>query len=329
MIKVFVTGSTGFVGSKLCKHLAQKGYEVHALYRSEDKLPLIEYPGIIPFKGSIGNIDSLKKGMQSCEYLFHTAAYVKLWAKDKSIYDEINVKGTKNVIDVARECGVKRAVFTSTAGTFGPSVNMPITEAVVNNEFIGDYERSKHDADQMILNSNCNEFETIIVYPTRIYGPGLKGTSNSIVGMIDNYIKGKWHIIPGNGKSLGNYVFIDDVVKGHIMALEEGRSGNKYILSGTTLSYNYFFECINNITQINHFLIKIPGFIMKIIAQVMQWQSNVSGNQPLVTKAFVRKTLKNWDVDSSKSKNELGYNPIPFPLAMQKTIDWLQNGNGN
>ncbi len=292
MSTVLVTGSTGYVGSKLSLALAQKGYSVRALFRNVKKTPPLMHPNIRLFKGSILDRITLDEAMIGCEGVFHTAAFVRLWSNDKSIYYKTNVEGTKNVLNAAKNGGVKRVICTGTAGVFGPSNGIPVTEDRENHfSFISEYEASKAKADQIILNSNSPYLETIIVYPTRIFGPGLRGASNSIVNMIQNYINGKWHFIPGNGEALGNYVFIDDVINGHMLAYENGKAGNRYLLSGETLSYNYFFNCINEIINHKHFLIKMPAVVMRFIANLMLLRTKITGLPPISNQSFFSKSI--------------------------------------
>ena len=122
MIHIFVSGATGFVGSKLTINLAKKGGLLFMHYIDVLKKPkILHHPNIKLFKGSLNNEESLIQAMKNCQGLFHTAAYVSLYAKSPQIFYETNIKGTQTVIDIAKYCGIKKAVFTSSAGTFGPS----------------------------------------------------------------------------------------------------------------------------------------------------------------------------------------------------------------
>ncbi|MGQ1786865.1 NAD-dependent epimerase/dehydratase family protein [Saccharicrinis sp. GN24d3] len=327
MKHVAITGSTGFVGSALAIKLAQIGYQVHALYRSSAKARILNHANIRLFHGDLNDASSLENAMEGCEGLFHTAAYVRIWSKQPSNYHEINIQGTQNVLMAAKKCGITRAVFTSTAGIFGPSKGIPTDENQSNTVLLNLYEETKQRANELILENNNTAFETVIVYPTRIFGPGVLGTSNSITGMVDQYLKGQWHFIPSNGKSLGNYVFIDDVVNGHILAYEKGRAGGKYILSGANLSYRDFFEIVKRITNTKHKLVKVPAFLLQVVAQLMLLRANLTGKPPLITKAFVTKILNNWEVSCHKAAIELGYQPKPFAEAMEDTIHWLASLN--
>jgi farnesol dehydrogenase len=226
-MKIFVTGATGFIGLNLTHKLSEMGHTVHALCRSEEKARLLKDPAIKVFFGHIMDIKSLQKGMNGCDAVIHMAAFARVWSKNSGHFDRINVQGTVNVMDTARQSGVSRIIITSTAGVFGPSVNdQPVDESGLRAvDYFNDYERTKDIADQKALSYNGDDMEVITVHPTRVFGPGLISGSNAVTTMIKQYIAGKWHLLPGNGKSVGNYVFIDDVVMGHILALEKGKAG--------------------------------------------------------------------------------------------------------
>jgi nucleoside-diphosphate-sugar epimerase len=243
MSNVLVTGATGFVGKQLALKLAGSGHKVHAMYRSESKIGELGHPNIRLFKGTLTDRASIDNAMKECDQVYHLAAFAAVWTrKPEEIYEQ-NVQGTANILESALKHGVKRVVHTSTAGIFGPSGEKPNSEdnPIAETHFVH-YDRSKAGAEMTIKTYVRDGMDVIIVNPTRVYGPGKLGDSNGVTRMIRDYIKGKWHIIPGNGQSVGNYVYIDDVVEGHILAMEKGRTGERYLLGGSDLSFNEFFN---------------------------------------------------------------------------------------
>ena len=127
-MSVFVTGATGFIGIQLVKRLAGLGLTVHALYRSEAKADLIRMKGVKLFKGDISDQESLMKAMKNCQYVYHVAAFANVWSKDPTLIYRLNVDGALNVLEVARNAGIKRVVLTSTAGILGPSKEEAVNE---------------------------------------------------------------------------------------------------------------------------------------------------------------------------------------------------------
>jgi nucleoside-diphosphate-sugar epimerase len=220
-------------------------------------------------------------------------------------------------------------VHTSTAGVFKPSGERPNSEeSPMAASHIIHYDRSKAQAEQKITAYVRDGMDVVIVNPTRIYGPGKLGDSNGVTRMIRDYMKGRWHIIPGNGRSVGNYVYIDDVVDGHILAMEKGRTGERYLLGGSDLSFNEFFNILKEVSGCHYFLIKIPLFIGISAAAIMLTIARLTGRMPLITPGLLKKYSHHWAVSSEKAKSELGYDPLDFREGLRKTIEWLNMKNG-
>ncbi len=137
------------------------------------------------------------------------------------------------------------------------------------------------------------------------------------------YIAGKWKIKPGNGKSIGNYVFIDDVVDGLLLAMEKAKPGERYLLGGINVSYNAFFSMVNQLTGIERKLIPFPLPLMLFLSQIQLLMAKAFGKQPLITPPFVRKYNKHWIVSSAKAETELGYTITSLAEGIAKTINWL------
>ena len=144
--------------------------------------------------------------------------------------------------------------------------------------------------------------QIITVNPSRVYGPGLLSDSNGVTKMIRLYLQGKFRLIPGNGESTGNYVFIDDVVEGHIQAMEKGRAGERYILGGENASFNEFFNLLAAITGKQHRMFKIPIPVMNLAAKTMEIRANLTGAAPLLTPPWVKKYLFDWAHSTSKAE---------------------------
>lgn len=325
-MKYFVTGATGFIGCALVRKLADSGHTVHALFRSKSKTDSIKHPNVRLFKGNILDSKSIHRAMEGCPYVFHTAALTKIGIKNLKLYHDINVTGTKNVMETALTLGVKKVVLTSTAGVFGPSSIKKIHENVLRKtNYFTEYERTKAEADSTARSTIKKGLHIVIVYPTRVYGPGLMGESNSLTQIIRLYIKGRWPIIPGSGKSIGNYVYIEDVIKGHLMAMEKGFPGEKYILGGENISYRRLFYYLKKVSQKNYPLLKLPFFIIIVFSQIMKISAKIFNFYPFITPEIAKKLKQDWAVSSRKAVQDLGYNPIPLQEGIRKTIQWLES----
>jgi nucleoside-diphosphate-sugar epimerase len=238
-----------------------------------------------------------------------------------------NVTGTINVIEAAKEQSVKRVIITSTAGTLGYSFNgIPVDETVTDNpHYNTEYERTKAFSEKAALDYNSDDFEVVAVNPTRVFGPGKITLSNSVTRIIKLYGKGLWRIIPGDGKAIGNYVFIDDVVRGHILAARYGKGGERYLLGGENISYNDFFDTLGDLFNRKRKLVRIKEPSLKRIVKMAGVYSRLTNKPAFITEEWIDKYLRNWIVSSNKARTQLNYEITPFREAAGKTILWLRS----
>lgn len=329
-MKYLVTGATGYIGTQLAKSLVQEGHTVHALYRDESKIgELKDMKGVILKKGDIMDKDSLKNAAKETDAIFHVAAFAKPWDKDPKTFYRLNVQGALNVFEAAAVSGARRIVFTSTAGVISPSNGSPSHESTPRmRDYFTDYERSKAQAEEKALEWTARGLEIVTVNPTRVYGPGLLSDSNGVTRMVQLYIKGKFRLLPGDGKSIGNYVYIDDVVNGHIKAMKSGRAGERYILGGDNVSFTEFFDIVADLTGKDVSMIKVPIPVMNMAARFMEIRANLTGKPPLLTPPWVKKYLYNWELSSEKAIREIDYRITPIQDGLSNTVDWILHRRG-
>lgn len=331
-MKILVTGATGFIGQKLAFDLAKKGNTVHALVRNIPKAKiLLKHPQIYLFEGDICDQQAVLQAMKGCEQVYHLAALASVWHKNPNAFYQVNVLGLKNVLDCCLKLQLKKLLFTSTAGVVGDSKDgNPVSELTnLNPKLETLYEKSKVEAEQLIKTYCKRSISGIIVNPSRVYGPGLLTESNGFTRLLKMYIGGKWKIKPGYGNSIGNYVYIDDVVNGLQLAMEKATPGERYLLGGENISYSAFFELVNQLTGVKRKLYNFPLPLMLLISQIQLFIAKVFGKQPLITPPFVRKYNKQWIVSSAKAEKEMGYTITPLAEGIQKTLQWLAAENCN
>jgi nucleoside-diphosphate-sugar epimerase len=322
-MKVLVTGSTGFIGANLCLALASRGQQVHGLYRSESRAENIRHPNIKLFKGDILDVASIENAIQGCDQVYHTAAFTGIWARNPDDIYRLNVTATINVLNAALKSGCRNVVITSTAGVTGPSVSGPVTEDTTPTlPYFTEYERTKRVAEYEALEFVQKGLNIRLVNPTRVFGPGRLSQSNSVTKMITGYAKGSWRVLPGDGKSVGNYAFIDDVVRGHILAMEKGRSGERYILGGENLNYRDLFDTVAGVTGKRRLLIPLPLKAMLLASNAAMLGWKLAKIQPFITPGLVKKFNHHWLVSSQKALDELGYQITPFREAAKVTLEW-------
>ncbi|MDP9081106.1 MAG: SDR family NAD(P)-dependent oxidoreductase [Bacteroidota bacterium] len=325
-MKVLVTGATGFIGRTLCLELAEKGFRVMALCRNTAHPYLIAHKNITAVKGDILDKESLTKAMAGCRQVYHTAALAKMWCRDKNDYYNINVIGTRNVLELAGELSVNKVVYTSTCGVWGPTIKHPMNENDPRIDgFAIDYERTKYLAEIEAQSYSKKGLNIVTVNPSRVYGEGPITDSNSVGKMISGYLKGKWRIIPGKGTQISNYAYLDDVVKGHIAAMEQGISGNRYILGGEDISFNTFFRTLQNISGKTYGMVKLPQKFIEAYSRFESFKTTLTGIPPVFLPEFAARLRKDQKYSSQKAITQLNYSITPFEEGMAKTINHIKS----
>jgi nucleoside-diphosphate-sugar epimerase len=324
-MNILVTGSTGFIGRQLCFTLANKGYNVKALCRNIHHPYLIKHANIEPIKGDILDTDSLLNAMQGCTQVYHTAAMAKMWCRNQDDFLETNVTGTRNVLEAAQKAGVKRIVYTSTCGVWGPTLKYPLTEE--EPRIVGfpiAYERTKYLAELEVNKFVQQGMDVVTVNPSRVFGEGPITDSNTVSKMISGYLKGKWRIIPGDGGQISNYSYLDNVVDGHIAAMEKGLTGNRYILGGEDVSFNEFFSTLEQVSGVQRNMVRVPQKVIKFYSHIEALKTKLTGLTPVFLPEFADRLKFNQKYSSQKAVEQLGYKITPFTEAMRKTVDYLK-----
>lgn len=326
-MKIFITGATGYIGNHLAMRLANEGNIIHALCRSSNKMNLLQHENIRIFEGDINNISAIEKALQGCEQVYHLAAFARVWAKYSSVFYEMNVTATKNILDAARKAGVAKIVFTSTAAVMGPSKERPVKEDDPRANYPrNEYEISKTAAEEL-CRSYVKDFgmNIVIVNPPRVFGPGIESESNAVSRLVKLYLQRKWKVIPGDGKGTGSYVHVLDVVNGHVLAMQKGMTGERYILGGENISYNQFFKTLAEVSGIKVKLFKLPLSLMMFAGYAMMLRTKLTGKAPLLTPVWIKKYYYDWSLSSEKAQRELGYTFRPFREGLKETVDWMKN----
>lgn len=327
-MKMLVTGATGYIGHKLALYAAEMGYTVHVLVRDRHSEFIPSHSGIKVYEGDITDKASVRNAMEGCTFVMHAAGITRLWEKDSSIFYKVNVEGTRNVLDTALELGVKKLVYTSTGGVFGPSGKFPITENDPRiTAFENDYEISKHWAEELVK-EYCNRgLHATIVSAPRVYGPGPRTLGNSIEGLIRKILSLGIAFVPSNDKVIANYVYIDDLVKGHFLALEKGIAGEKYILGGENISYSTFFKTIRLHAGKPIRFIRLPRWLIKTWSFFHMLVYRITGRHTHISPRVIDRLSQNRALSSEKAVRHLGYSITPFTEGIQKTIIHLKNKN--
>ncbi|MEK6651248.1 MAG: NAD-dependent epimerase/dehydratase family protein, partial [Bacteroidota bacterium] len=256
----------------------------------------------------------------------HVAGYTKNWAKDPQEFYRQNVDGMQNVFDAAREARVQRVVFTSTIVTLGPSPRGEVRDESmprITFRYFTEYEESKVVAERKAMDQAAAGFPVVIVNPTRVYGPGKLTEGNSVSLMIDMYDRGKVPVLLNGGVDVGNYVLVDDLVEGQILAMERGRIGERYILGGENASLKDIFRLVDEASGKKHFQLKLPPKVALLFGAIEKKKADWLGIYPQITPPWVETFLQDWAYTSAKAERDLGYRHIPLKEGIRRTYEWI------
>jgi dihydroflavonol-4-reductase/farnesol dehydrogenase len=321
-MKILITGSTGYLGNKLAHILAGKGYEIHALVRPGESDILLQHPRMKIFYGDLLDFNSIRAAMEGCQQVYHTAGLVRLWARDPSEFYLNNVNGTENVLAAALSTGVKKMVYTSTCGVWASSMNNPLTETDPRTAaFDNDYDLSKCLAEKLVKEYSYKGLFTVIVNPSRVYGPGIYRHSNGVNRFLLHLLRNKIAFVPANLDTEANYAFIDDVVNGHLLAMEHGLGGERYILGGENASYKRIIGFIKKSTSSKNIFLRLPETFLTAFSWIELMRGKINGHDPLIIPKIVKRFSLAKTFDCSKAIRQLGYTITPLEVGLQITLD--------
>ncbi len=326
-MKTLVTGANGFVGSAVLRLLIDNAHDVRALVRSGSNRRNFVGLDIDIFEGDLRNTDSLKQAVTGCNIVFHIAADYRLWSPDPDEMYKTNVDGTRNLIMAATQTGVEKIVYTSSVSTLGINKDgTPSNETtpVALADMIGHYKRSKYLAEQAV-NKLVQERASpvVIVNPSTPVGPrDIKPTPTGRI-VLDTIR----HRMPAYVDTGLNIVHVDDVAKGHLLALEKGVIGERYILGGDNMSFANILEtiCINQ--GITPPAIRLPHNVVLPIAWVMERIARITHKEPRATVEGVRMSKHIMFYSSEKAMKNLGYQARPGTEGLNDAVDWFNAEN--
>jgi len=324
---VFLTGATGFLGSHVARALAGQGADLRLLVRSTSNLKNLEGLNAETATGDLRDPASLEKSMSGCDAVFHVAADYRLWVKDPAEMYRSNVDGTRSILEAARKNGVRSIVYTSSVATVGFTGNgHPADEdsPVALADMIGHYKRSKFMAEQAAMEAGRNGMRVVTVNPTTPIGEqDIKPTPTGRI--ILDFLKRKFPAYVETGLNL---VDVRECARGHIAALEKGRSGERYILGGENLTLKQILDKLGAITGLPSPRVKLPYFVAYAAGAVDQTVSGtLLGREPRATIETVRMGKKKMWASSDKAERELGWKTVPVKEALQRAVEWFR-GNG-
>ena len=313
-MKYFVTGATGFVGSALVKKLREQNHEVNASVRDPGKARDLQAIGVKLFKGDVTDKESMREAMQSVDGVFHVAGWYKIGSKDKSDGERVNIQGTRNVLELMQELKIPKGVYTSTCAINSDTHGQVVDERYhFNGTHLSEYDRTKAAAHEIAKEFMAKGLPLVIVMPGLIYGPG---DTSTLRDNIISFLKGNLPALPDQA---GNcWAHVDDIVQGHILAMEKGRLGESYIISGERYTFMEAFKLASEITgkptprMISPQIFRVMSILVKPFDRLMPPTYTSEGLRVIAGVTYMG--------DNSKAKRELGYNPRPFREGWGETL---------
>ena len=323
-MKALVTGATGFIGGNLVRELLKDGHDVRALCRAGSNRSNIEGLDVEVAVGDLRDRDSLGPAMKGREALFHTAALYSLWSPNPGDFVRTNVEGTTNILEAAMEEEVERVVYTSTASVFGHWKGGLIPDEKNSSsldEIVDGYHRSKFIAEERALEFCSRGLDLVIVNPTAPIGPwDPKPTPTGRIVL--DFIKGRMPAYIDTGINIAD---VRDVARGHILAYEKGRAGERYILGNRNLTLKGLLEALAGVTGMSAPRVRLPYGLAMTLAHVEHLLSvKLLSKQPRIPVAGVRMARHPMYFDSSKAVSELGMPQTPIETALRDAVSWFR-----
>jgi dihydroflavonol-4-reductase len=326
-MKAFVTGATGFVGSHVARLLAAQGADLRLLTRSSSPTSNIDALKAERVTGDLTDPESLKKGMQGCDFVFHVAADYRLWVRDPEQMYRANVEGTRAILQAAQVAGVRRVVYTSSVATMGFTGNgEPCNEdsPVALSNMIGHYKRSKFMAEQVVLEAGRNGVNVVLVNPTTPIGEqDIKPTPTGRI--IVDFLNRQFPAYVDTGLNL---VDVTECARAHITAIEKAHPGERYVIGGENLTLKQILDKLAAITGLPAPTMKVPHMVAMGFAACDQvFTGLLLGREPRATVDAVRMGRKKMFASSAKAERELGYKVVPVDDALRRAVEWFK-GHG-
>jgi nucleoside-diphosphate-sugar epimerase len=322
MRTAFVTGGTGFLGRHIVEQLTELGWRVVALHRPTSDVRHLKAYGVELAPGSITDAKSLKRAMpEGCDAVFHVAGNTSLWSGGDAQQTLENVDGTRHVVEAALARKARRLIHTSTEGAWGEQKVVPFDETAKSTALASriNYERTKYLAELEVEKGIARGLEACMMCPAHIVG---KYDASQWARLILLVAKGK---LPGVTPGKGTWAHATQVARAHLVAVDKGRSGERYLLGGAWETYLEAVRIIGELTGKKVPKKATPTWVFHALGRVSQWASYVTKKAPTVTPEIVEGLGRPPHLfNSDKAVRELGYVEVPLATMLRESYDWLK-----
>lgn len=318
MTRVFLTGGSGLIGGALAGWLAERGDELVALARSDAAERALAARGARVVRGDLLDEDALADGMAGCELLYHVAGINTMCPDDPAALFHVNVRGAEMAVRAAARAGVRRVVLTSSAASLGEAHGTVGREdSPHRGTYLSVYERSKHEGEVAAFAAARRAgVELVSVNPSSVQGPGRAGGTGRI--MIA-YLNGRLRAFVDTQISI---VDIADCVEAHVLGAERGADGERYVISGSTISSREALDIVSELSGVRHDVKLLPAPVARAAGALVEGVYRARGKKPPVCREMVRTLLHGHRYDGSRATRALGLEYTPVADTFRRTIDW-------
>ncbi|MBM4425465.1 MAG: NAD-dependent epimerase/dehydratase family protein [Chloroflexi bacterium] len=318
---IFVTGATGFLGHHLIPALKQAGYQIKALVRPTSRADFLQAQNVETAAGDLLDRDSLIEAMKGCRYVIHGGGLFRLWGEQRS-FEQVNVQGTAHMLEAALRNNIERFVHVSSIAVIGVPQNGRVIDETYPCQPDDFYQRSKYDAENMVrMFAVSTKFPAIITRPGAYYGPWGHYALNRL--FFEDPLRGL-RVQVHRGQRLTFPAFVPDVAQGIIAALERGRVGETYNLSGDSITHAEMNRIISAVAGIGSWRVNCPPTLMLWLAKQMERLASETHREPFYPVALAKYVFYDWMVSSEKARAELDWTPTPFEEGARQTVGWYR-----
>jgi len=320
-----VTGGAGHLGNVLVRELLARGECVRVLILPGEDTQSLDGLNVEWMEGNVLDVDTLVRAMQDVDVVFHLAALVSITEEKSHLLQAVNVDGTRNVIDAAKQMGVSQLIYTSSIHALErPPLGLSITESLAFDPEnpAGPYDRTKAQASILVQEATVNGLDTRIICPTGVVGP-YDFRRSEMGELILSWMQKRVNFMV---EGAFDFVDVRDVAKGQILARDNGRPGETYILGGERIELTLLHDLVQKVTGIDTPLITFPLPIAKIVAPMAELYYKITKTKPRFTRYSIETVFSNSNISSEKAKKELGYQPRTLVKSIADTVRWwLEN----
>lgn len=312
-----LTGATGFIGGAILDRLLREGERVLTLVRRPEAARQMQARGAHPVLGDLLSPATYAEALRECECVIHAAGLNAFCLDDPQPLYAVNVGGTRALLQAAGEAGVKRVVYTSSAATIGEARgDVAVEETAHRGTFLSHYERAKYEAEQVAFACARQGLPIVILNPSSVQGPGrLHGSARIFL----DYLNGRLPFICGEWFS---FLYIEDCVDAHLNARELGRVGERYLVSGASVTTRELLETLEEVTGLHRRVWRIGPPLAFTLSAVMEWTDRLRGRRSRFCRELIRTILHGGRYDSSKAERELKLSFTPLREMVVRTVAW-------